>query len=433
MLFRILKYVLLFVTALLIIALLILFVPPIFRNLVTYPKLDKEVRKLQQLRKETDKLTDLNLYRGVIHVHSYWSHDSEGTLADILPAARENDIDFVFLSDHPHGNRDTLPRGYDGYFDGILMEAGSEKQGFITWPLDSLVIDWSIDKDSIARDISSIGGILFYSHTEEPHNWDNKWYHGMEIYNFHADTKDESLVPVISNFIINGKKYPMWSLREVFDEQIHILSLWDSLNTRRKIVGFSAVDTHENQNLRARYLKDGRVEWVGPNANVIDTTEVNFLNRWLLHEPDSSGWIFKWMIDTYRYGFNYITNYVFADTLTVESIAEHLKKGHIYTAFRSLGDAGGFLYYCTGENDSIMAILGDSIRFDKVKALKAVSPLPGRFRLVHDGKIVNMSASDTYEYTWEELIERGAYRIEINVSINDKAVPWLYSNPIYIY
>jgi hypothetical protein len=139
------------------------------------------------------------------------------------------------------------------------------------------------------------------------------------------------------------------------------------------------------------------------------------------------------MIDTYRYGFNYITNYVYADTLTVESIAEHLRKGHIYTAFRSLGDAGGFLYYCTGENDSLMAILGDSIRFEKVKALKAISPLPGRFRLVHDGKTVNMSASDTYEYTWEELIEKGAYRIEIHVSINDKAVPWLYSNPIYIY
>lgn len=95
----------------------------------------------------------------------------------------------------------------------------------------------------------------------------------------------------------------------------HILARWDSLNTKRKIVGFSAVDTHENQNIRARYLKDGRIEWVGPNANVIDTSQVKWWNKWLLRKPDTNGWIFKWMIDTYNEGFNYITNYVLAKYL----------------------------------------------------------------------------------------------------------------------
>ena len=188
--------------------------------------------------------------------------------------------------------------------------------------------------------------MIFYAHTEEPHNWSNPWYQGMEIYNFHTDTKDESLVPQIFNFIVNGKKYRHWALRQMFDEQVNILALWDSLNTTRKIVGFSAADTHENQNIRARYLNDGRVEWVGPNANVIDTMNVKFWNKWLLKEPDKNGWIFKWMIDTYKEGFNYITNYVLADTLSVTSLTEHLKKGHLYTAFKSLGDASGFMYYC---------------------------------------------------------------------------------------
>ena len=91
------------------------------------------------------------------------------------------------------------------------------------------------------------------------------------------------------------------------------------------------------------------------------------------------------------------------------------------------------MFYCTGQNDSIMAIMGDSIRFDKVKALKAVSPLPGKFRLIHDGKIVNTSSYDSYEYKWEDMIEKGAYRIEVHIKINDKDLPWIYSNPIYIY
>ncbi|MFA5817229.1 MAG: hypothetical protein WC865_16610 [Bacteroidales bacterium] len=430
---KILKYLLFSILGFILIALLVLFAPAVWRRWVTYPKLEKQVNEFQKLRKEPASLTKLNTYRGVLHVHSYWSHDSEGTLYDIIPAAINAGIEFVFLTDHPRGNIDTIPRGYKGYYDGVLIEPGSEKQGFDTWPLDSVIIDWNLDKDTIAKNIVSRGGIIFYAHTEEPHNWGNPYYQGMEIYNFHTDTKDESLPPQIINFIVNGNKYRHWALREMFDEQTSILALWDSLNIKRKIVGFSAVDTHENQNIRARYLKDGRVEWVGPNDNVIDTMKVKFWNRWLLHQPDENGWIFKWMVDTYKTGFNYITNYVLADTLSVPSLANHLKRGHLYTAFKSLGDAKGFMYYSVNHVDSISGILGDSIKIDQVKTLNAVSPLPGQFRLIHDGKTVNVSLNDNYQYSWSEPVEKGAYRIEMHIKLKGKYVPWIYSNPIYIY
>jgi len=430
---KILKYLLFFFIGSIIIALAILFTPPLFRRFVPYPKMEMQVNDLQKLRKEPVSISRLKLYRGVLHVHSYWSHDSEGTLADILPAAKVDNIDFIFLTDHPRGNLDTIPRGYNGRFENVLIIPGSEKQGFDTWPLDSVVIDWSRDKDTIAKNIVENGGIIFYAHPEEAHNWSNPWYQGMEIYNFHADTKDEYLIPQVANFIINGRKYPQWSFREMFDEQSAIIARWDSLNTIRKIVGFSAVDTHENQNFRARYIKDGRIEWVGPNGNVIDTTEVTYWNKWLLHPPDKSGWIFKWMIDTYKEGFNYITNYVYADTLSVVSLSDHIKKGHLYTAFKSLGDAGGFMFSCTDQKDRVCGIMGDSVALDRVKTLSAVSPLPGQFRLLHDGKIVNISSYDNYEYSWEELIEKGAYRIEVHIRIRNKDLPWVYSNPIYVY
>jgi hypothetical protein len=433
MIFRIIKYLLIFLTGFLIVLLLVLFLPPLFSHFVTYPKIELQIKDFQKLRKEPLSVTGLKLYRGVMHVHSYWSHDSKGTLADILPAAKADDIDFIFLTDHPRGNIDTLPRRYNGRFGNVLIISGSEKQGFDAWPLDSVVIDWNKNKDTIAKNIVENGGMIFYAHPEEPHNWDNKWYQGMEIYNFHADTKDEFLIPQIANFIINGSNYPQLSFREMFDEQTAILSRWDSLNTKRKIVGFSAVDTHENQNIRVRYIKDGRIEWSGSNAKVIDTTKVSFWNKWLLHPPDQSGWIFKWMIDTYKEGFRYITNYVYADTLSVASLSGNIMKGHLYTAFRSLGDAGGFMFYGTGQNDSIYGIMGDSVEFEKVKSLRAVSPLPGQFRLIHNGKIVDTSSYDCYEYKWEDMIEKGAYRIEVHIKIRNKDIPWVYSNPIYVY
>ena len=132
--------------------------PALWHRFVTYPRLEKQIKELKKLRKETSIITPLTTYRGVMHTHSYWSHDSEGTLNDIIPAAKNAGIQFVFLTDHPRGDIDTIPRGYKGYYEGILIEPGSEKQGFDTWPLDSVIIDWNINKDSIAKEIVSRGG-----------------------------------------------------------------------------------------------------------------------------------------------------------------------------------------------------------------------------------------------------------------------------------
>lgn len=430
---RIFKYFFLLFFSLILIFLVIVFTPALWRHWITYPRLEKQVIEFQKLRKEPPKLTNLNTYRGIMHVHSYLSHDSEGTIYDLTTAAKADDINFIFLTDHPRYDLDTIPKGYHGNYDGVLIKSGSEKQGFDCWPLDSTVINWKVNKDTVAKQVVENGGIIFYAHTEEPHNWANPYYQGMEIYNFHTDTKDENVFPQIINFIVNGNKFRPWALREMFDEQTTILARWDSLNMKRKIVGFSAVDTHENQNIRARLLKDGRVQWLGPNAKPIDTVKVSIWNRWLFSKPDPDGWVFKWLIDTYPSGFNYITNYVLADTLSVPSLAANIKRGHLFTAFKSLGDAKGFLYYALDPNNQIDAILGDAIQAEKVKELKAVSPLPGQFRLIHDGKPVDTSVEDKYEYSWSGPIEIGAYRIEMRIKLDGKLIPWLYSNPIYIY
>lgn len=429
---RIFKYTFLVFLGLLLLIVAIALAPALWRRWVVYPGLEKTAVAFQQLRKEPPVGSSLNTYRGVMHVHSFWSHDSEGTLFDLVPAAKQNGIDFIFLTDHPHGNLDTFPRGYHGLYEGVWIEPGSEKQGFAVWPLDTMVIDWKTDKDTVAKNLTERGGLVFYSHTEEPHNWANPYYQGMEIYNFHTDTKDESLLPHIINFMVNGKKFRRWAFREMFDEQTTILARWDSLNQQRKIVGYSAVDTHENQNFRARKIPDGRVQWIGPNAKPIDTVKVSFWNRWMFGEPDANGWIFKWMIDTYPEGFNYITNYVLADTLSVASLAEHLKKGHLYIAFKSLADARGFLFYARNRAGEISGILGDSVRVEQVGSLEAVSPFPGQFRLIRSGQTGYISDDSQYSCRWEQP-GKGVYRVEVHLLFGGKRVPWLYSNPIFIY
>lgn len=432
-LLKILKYLLLTLGAIIIIALLWFLAKPVWYHFVTYPRLQETVSEFQKLRKEPSNKTNLNVYRGVMHLHSYLSHDSEGTLHDLVPATKNNGIEFMFLTDHPNYQLDTFPKGYHGNYNGILIESGTEKHGFVAWPLDSMVIDLRTNPDTITKNVVEYGGLVFFSHPEEKRNWGNPYYQGMEIYNFHTDTKDETLAPNIFNFIMNGKKYRIWALRQMFDEQTFILARWDSLNMTRKMVGFSAVDTHENQNIRARYIPDGRVEWLGPDCNVIDTVNVSFLNRWLFSEPDENGWIFKWLIDTYNEGFDYITNYVFAETLSVSSIAKHIKKGHLYTAFKTLGDAKGFNWYAINRHEEISGIMGDSVQISNAYILKALIPLPGQFRLIHNGKTIKTSTTDGYEFTFSEPHKKGFYRVEVHVNLNGKYVPWIYSNPIYVY
>lgn len=426
------KYFVFLFFGILVIIFIVLFIPPIWRNLVTYPGLEKKVAAFNKLRIEPLPMTELNTYRGIMHAHSFWSHDSEGTLHDLIPAAKNNGIEFIFLTDHPHGNLDTFPRGYSGMFDGVLLEPGSEKKELGLWPLDSAVINWGTDKDTLIKQVVSSGGMVVYVHTEEPHNWGNPFYQGMEIYNFHTDVKDEKWLPHIANFLVNGKKYRHWALREVFDEQKTILARWDSLNNHRKIFGYSAVDTHENMNIRARKMDNGFIQWLGPNANPFDTVSVNFWNSWLFHEPDENGWVFRFMIDTYNEGFGYIANYVLADTLSVSSISSHIKSGHLFAAFKSLGDAKGFLYWSKNAGNETSGILGDSVSINQAASLHAISPLPGRFRLLRNGETVDTSA-ETYEYTWNKPLERGAYRLEIHIDVNGTLTPWLYTNPIYIY
>ena len=314
----------------------------------------------------------------------------------------------------------------------ILVEPGSETRGTLIWPLDSMVVDWQMDRAEMYKKVIADGGMVFYGHSEEPHDWENPDFQGMEIYNIHTDSRDEDMISQAPNFTINGPSYRHWAYWEVFDEQTQILARWDSLNQKRRIVGISAADAHDNQNIRARYLDDGRVEWVGMNADAIDTTEAGLLEWLLLSDPDEAGWAFKWQIDTYYASFMLCTNYIFADTLTTESISRHILKGNMYTAFQNLADANGFVFYSRNKAGNLSAIMGDSVSVASSHSLNAVSPLPGQFRLIRNGKVID-TINDAYEYHYETLIFPGVYRLEVALYFDSKWTPWIYSNPIYIY
>jgi len=409
--------------------------PYLWKHWVTYPGFERERNELLSRYKEPQKFITYSEYKGEFHLHSYWSHDSRGKLNEILPAAKKAGFSFLFFSDHPHSKLDSFPRSYNGVYDGIIFEPGTESSnGLMVTPLDTTVLDWSKGDSAITSEVVNNNGLVLYVHTEREHDWNNPDYQAMEIYNIHTDFLDgnDGLFSIALNLVFNKSRYRTWVLREIYDEQTEILSHWDELNKHRRIVGMAAVDAHNNNNFRARYLDDGKVEWVGPNAETIDIVEPGLKEKILLGKTDENGWAFKWELDPYFSSFNFVVNHVFSDTLTNYGIKNNLVAGHAFISFQSLANADGFQFFSVNEKNNVSAILGDSISVESVSKLKAVSPFPVKFQLLKDGEELD-SIDNTYDYQYEINNTTGNYRIVAKLYLDDEWVSWVFTNPIYIY
>jgi hypothetical protein len=435
---RILKRVFTFVFAVLVILLGYWFSGPLYRKWVVYPRMEQARQAIWDSYRKPDVVIPLSEFTGVTHAHSAWSHDSRGSLKEILEGAKEAELDFIFFADHAHNKMDTFPRSFHGVYEGIIFEAGTETSGsygggMMLTPLRQGVFNLGVSEDSLIRHVTSQGGLVTYVHSEKEHDWDNPDYQTMEIYNIHTDLLDEGLLPFLLNHLINGERYRHWSYRELYDKQQGILDKWDRINQTRKVTGVGSVDAHNNQNIRARYLEDGRVEWVGNNAKTLSIREPGVLEKILLSEPDENGWAFKWELDTYFHSFNFVNNHVFTSALSSKEIKEGIERGNAFVVFESLAKGEGFQYYALNDQNEPAGILGDSISVQVVDQLKVLSPFPARYRMIRDGELVLETEEISYEFEFSPNNERGNYRVEADLRLDGQWVNWIFTNPIYLY
>ncbi len=411
---------------------LLLFVGPFWKKWVVYPRMEREIQAIRALYQEPAKQVPLESFQGALHAHTYWSHDSRAVLEEIVPAAKAAKVEFIFFSDHKRDNLDSFPRSYHGMYEGILFEAGTESNNLMITPLKETVLDWNLGQDQVIQQVVEEDGMVLYVHTEVPHDWGNPHYQGMEIYNIHTDFKDEGgrLIGFVINSMVNAKKHRHWAYREIFDEQTDIHALWDSLNQHRRIIGYGAPDVHNNQSIRARYLEDGRVEWVGSNAKTISIRQPGWLEKMLLGEADEAGWVYKAELDTYFHSLHYVQTHIFADSLDSRSLKNHLVRGHAFVSFENLLEAKGFQYVAYGADGNLLGMMGDEIPLQETHRLKASSPFPVQFELIKDGNLI-IKTESTYNFEYTPTLP-GNYRITARILLNGDWIPWVYTNPIYI-
>lgn len=235
-------------------------------------------------------------YRGIIHCHSKYSHDSQGTYEEILAAAKAAKVDFICMTDHPPSGDKGLPlrEGWRGIHDGVLFIQGAEYSDQILGlglkePISGF------DRRGTIKAIHEQGGVAIACHPELIKDWDEyAEADGMEIFNVHATfarkLKDKSFLLQMAKMMKEDPEHSFQLLQELDPAVVQKFDERASLRNG----AFTAIagnDAHQN---------------VKP---------------------------FGLQLDPYPRAFKFVTTHVLAPELTEEEVLKALKTQRAYVAF----------------------------------------------------------------------------------------------------
>ena len=344
-------------------------------------------------------------YKGVIHVHTSLGGHSTGTFAELIAAARSNDLDFVILTEHPQAEFDTAALTLSGLHAGVLFVNGNEvatadgdRLLLIPAPVNSN--ERRATKDFVAQQKTN-HGLAFAAYPTESGNWQSASVDGVEIYNLFTNTKRINRLVTFFDGLWSYRSYPDLMFANFFARPTEELKRWDDAMTssNRKLVAIGGNDAHSN---------------VGFGLS------------------DSSGkQILGVKLDPYERSFRTVQTHVLIRNdkpLSRESLLEALSLGHCYVSFDIFGDASGFTF-AVSNSDKIM---GDETATSNQTHLVVSAPIASRFVLLRNGAVVDQSSGNTSRFA---VAGPGAYRIEVYLDALPAPAtgkPWIISNPVYI-
>ncbi len=352
--------------------------------------------ELKSQRLSTTGLEGYKDLRGVIHVHSYISHDSEGTHEEIIRAAKQAKLDFIIMTDHdtPH----IFTEGIQGWYEDILVIRGMEMikgchgaadrcTSLLGIGLKNYFDHRSLTFQQVLDEVRRQGGLAFVAHPRGWRDWSLEGIAGIEIYDVLDDVMDRKwkFPKFFFDILYSYGRYPEEIFLSIQDYPVWHLRKWDQLSQSQRVVGIAGNDAHQNVKVMGRQL------------------------------------------DPYPLSFRFVATHVLTPELNEDSILSALKAGHAYVAFDLLADATGFLFTVSGGKNSGM--LGDEVGSTGEQVLTVQVPTPGLVVLVKDGQQFRQCLCSKFSVP---AAGPGVYRVEVFLKIQDRWRPWIFSNPIYI-
>jgi len=402
---------------------------------VTFPREARAWADLRNAQQPVHNPTSWREYRGILHSHSLLSHDCQVPFDEILRALQESGTDFVALSDHAQDGRADFSAQWRGLHEGKLFIPGYEmRRGWMPFGVRTgVTLNNATDDDTLGRQILEGGGILFYAHPEEPRDWTRNELVGMEIYNIHADLKDESdgLLGLLPDLLLSQRRYPDHVFRLIFDPPSDNLQRWDTLNGERPIVGIAGNDCHQNTGFRLVLVDADTLRLEDTSPETLREWSLNSFTRGLVR----LGWgslipgrqLFHVQLDPYPRMTRFVRTHVLARELTQTAILDSLRSGRVFVGFDLMLDSTGFLWLA--EDDDRQVVMGESIPWSPSLRLRALAPNDCRFNILLDG--VSVHRHTGREVAWEPETS-GNYRVEVELDIAGERTPWIYSNPIRV-
>lgn len=368
-------------------------------------RLRNTIQQLAAQRITSFDANDYLDYKGVIHVHTSLGGHSTGTLAELVEAARANDLAFVIMTEHPQADFDTAAMTLNGVHAGVLFVNGNEVS---TADGDRLLLipgaananERHTTKDFIDQQHAS-HGLAFAAYPTESGNWQTNSVDGVEVYNLFTNAKRINRLVTFFDGLWSYRSYPDLMFANFFARPSDNLKRWDDAMsaTNRRLVATAGNDAHSN---------------VG--FGLSDSTGKQILGV---------------KLDPYERSFRTVRTHVLikrGTSLTRESLLEAIALGHCYVSFDIFSDATGFDFRVS-QSDKLM---GDEIQFANPIELTTSSPLPSRFVLIRNGSPASQSSGMSARFP---IASPGVYRLEVYLdSLPAPATgkPWIISNPIYV-
>ena len=391
---------------------------------------------LQSERRELLRSGDFRDFRANLHVHSAFSHDSRGQIEDIVAAARRAGTQVLMFSEHPADHYDFFTDGHRGLMDGVLLIPGAELRGFLCYPTLSLKgLDGGSNQEFTDL-VCGRDGRLFICHLEERMDWQLAGITGTEIYNTHADFKDETELAnklrdplwLFTSAPLFGR-YPQAAYSALLDYPADYLRRYDELCQLAPHTGVAGNDAHQNVGLRLVWTEPDKVAVQDALGETIIELGVddNPVVKPLTVGKQRGDELFRLQIDPYEVALRHVGTHLLMRELTQDEVWEALAEGRVYVAFDWLCDATGFDFAATtsGQRHEMgsQLTMADDLRFT------ARSSHAGHWRLVCNGEPVMESDGDSLE---SAVSKPGVYRVEVSLDVAGETKPWILSNPIYV-
>jgi len=371
-------------------------------------RLQKTIQQLASQRFSAQTETAYVDYQGVIHVHTALGGHSTGNFAELIAAAKANQLDFVIMTEHPQSEFDTSAMTLSGTHAGVLFINGDEvttsngdRVLLIPGSSSSASMNTQSTQEIIEKQ-KAAGGLVLAAYPTESQNWQSTSVDGVEVYNLFTNARRYNALVGFFDGLWSYRSYPDLMFGNFFARPTENLRRWDQAiaERHRRLVATAGSDAHSN---------------IGLNVN--DATGKQWLGI---------------KLDPYERSFHTVRTHVFLPKdkeLSRESLLEAISQGHCYVSFDLFGDPKGFTFAVGASPQKIM---GDEIAFADGLRLIASAPLASRFVLLKDGNAIDQRSGASAEFT---LSASGIYRLEVyldSLPSPVKGQPWILSNPIYV-